>query len=63
MALRSGSKKEGADFRFGQIVRMSLVMEEDTAFDPIPIGLFSSGTAMFDSDSGADLIYELWLGH
>jgi len=42
---------------------MSLAMEEDKTFDPIPIGLFSSGAVMFDSDSGVDLIYELWLSH
>jgi hypothetical protein len=55
--------KEGADFGFGQIVWMSLLMEENKAFDPIPVSVSCSRTVMFDSYGGVDLIDEFWLGH
>jgi hypothetical protein len=40
---------------------MALMVEQNTAFDPIDIGLFSADTIVFEGDFVKDLIEQLWL--
>jgi hypothetical protein len=40
---------------------MSLVMEEDEAFDPVHVGLFSPNAVVFEADSVPHLIEEFRL--
>jgi hypothetical protein len=54
-------RQKGTNFGCPHCGWMSLVMEEDEAFDPVHVGLFSPNAVVFEADSVPHLIEEFRL--
>lgn len=50
--------EELADFVLSHFVGMAFVVEEDKAFDPVDVGLFSVAAKVFETRSDADLVQQ-----